>query len=474
MLRYLLITAVPAYFLLRYTSLGLLLARLGGSRIARHIRDAQGYHNGETLHYLVIAVFAVLWYIIIARPAWLRGLFKHLAPHCVRRLLLYTLFIGAMLVTGILHCCQAVNDEERDLVSIHVLEQYGLGAYLNGVPADSPALDKDTAWYLNWARLAHPPLHYMAGSSLSLLFGKNHGFTYYRLLFDAILLAWMTGIILCARRARIPALLLHAFIITPFAFSYLRTYTFIMSGNELIPFIAMSTWGLLAYLLYLRKLRFGIAAASMLLCCVIVTFLAKISTIIPLAALCVSLGILALSQGAYRRFFIQLCAVTAGGFVLAIGMYVALYWDTQMLQWHISMYAYELHRLFPSIVIPEGYTWTWDRESSVGLFVLNALPSYGPIVLGGFFYGCAQLLRLWRRDRKIDLFDAGMILWLLISMVGIVIVEPKTRYLLPATFVIIYIIARGLQQADNPLRTQQFFAAAALFTAADILLRACF
>ncbi len=348
-------------------------------------------------------------------------------------------------------CCVAITgklgyssytDETRDYQTVEYLRQHDTDEYLRAESATTDdSLGKQEMYE---SSILHPPMHYWLFSSIGDNKGNHNGHSlfFYRMLVLIPLLitiglaVWM-GMVYKADW--LMWTLLFALILN---FTYLRNYTFIRFGNELLTFIGFSGFLICVYRLFFAE-SWHTEKWTLLVgfLCFILAFFSKFSMIVPTIAIIGTgiLGLIIVRDTRYCRAILYTLACT----ILAIVLYYLAFHDTPMLNYHASNYA---SKIFKSLHLPvpdslAGNTRLYTSTSSIPHFIKSLPFWYGPTILGCL---AASLIGMAKNAGLRTSFHMMWLVMIAMAVVGVLLVNPRAQYTAPFVLAAAYFIAKML------------------------------
>lgn len=477
--KYLCYISTLGFLVLRYSPLGLVFARLTG------IQEAQtttGVINEIEKIIFILTSFSLLLYFIFFQFNIIEKAISRLIPNDKNKYILLVVVIFLTLFIGV-NTYSIYTDEGRDFSVFQSVENYGIDLYINNINSTTSTqiLDKSHLEYLNWARRLHPPLHYSFATSVASLFNGIHNIQFYRTLFALLFCIWLIAIIGISSILGASKVFVYSLAIIPFVYTHFRNYTLIRCGIEFFAFMGFTTFMLVIYLIYYKKIKYNLISAFILYISFLVAFWGKFSTIVAAVSMICSLIIVIsvskcllsneINLQRNNTFFSRLLVITSLIFVAVAGLYVVTFHNTLMLKEQFNSYVGKLSQFLPFLPTPSDYVEFTGMASRSGFFK-SFVFWYSPILLFGLINA---IYRIWKHfifsDRKFY-FDSLIISWLLIGLVGVFLVEPRATYTSPLTFGLIYLISRGLELTNNKLFTYQYLSVSILFGCTEVLLTA--
>lgn len=478
-IKYFCYISLICFLVLRYSPLGLIIA----SSIGLPMANITGISNNLIVFVLILSVFSLILYLILFKFKLIEDVTLKITFFKKYQYILLVIICFLALFIG-LNKYNFYTDEFRDFSVFHIVEHYGIGAYINNfsLPISTQELDQANLEYLNWARRLHPPLQYVFATSLSSLFDGSNTIHFYRTLFALAFCIWL---LIFFPLLKFNTTFLYAFATVPFGYTYLRNYTFIRCGVEFFACIGFTTFMTIIYLQYNKRLAQNSPFSKLVLfTSLLIAFWGKFTTIVAVVALLLALsisitiiGILKYARQEYtlnyeRAFFSKKVLETAFIFLAVVGLYILTFRNTFMLQQQLNSYIGKISEFLPFVETPSNYIeFTGSGLPSVFNFWKSFIFWYSPILGAGLIHGIYRILSNFRFSDRSSWFDCLVILWLIIGFIGVLLVSPRAAYTGSLTFGLIYLISRGLELGNN-LFARQYLAASIVFGCTEVFLTA--
>jgi hypothetical protein len=373
------------------------------------------------------------------------------------------------------------RDETTESTVFNAIAKHGVSVYINdpSLLSSAKALTEWERMALEWVRRAHPPLYYVFPA---LLAKGPQSIPYYRAIFASTFCLWLWAVVLWCLRLNLSRAFLYSLTFVPFFYQFLRDQTFIRLGDEFFTFIGFTTFMLLLYLIYDKKIKISFITILFLCFSLFISFWSKFTTVVTFLSLILAMSLIIMLQKVSSKFretllgfkgglFLKILLLTSTMFLLVVGLYLWAFHNTFMLKQQGEFYTNLIYR--PLSFIPVSLTHV-KSEAYIpkSEFFLSAIFRYGPFVILGVIYSLYQLWRQLKLSRKIFSFDCLILIWLAIGFCAVLCIEPSPEYTIPLTFGLIYLIARGLELADNDSLTRQYFLVGFLFACTEVVLKA--
>lgn len=378
------------------------------------------------------------------------------------RLFSIGLFVLIILVLGLGKLTYATyTDETRDAVVSNLINSYSLDLYTNNediqLLTDSTSLNM-----LEWAQRLHPPGHYLPAV---LLPQSEYSLLFYRLFYFIPTIT--VFILLLLFVDRFPRGFLYIITLSSLIFSasYLRNYTLIRFGNELIPFFIFGAFTTLIYHVHRGTLSRSFLVWVVALVLFTVALFSKFSVVVGMLAVC---GALIIGSLVWRRYdLIALFFFTLSVFVVSLVLYYLAFEGTIMLERHSDWYGSKVLETLRLVARPEVVTDSVHGPPPISRFLTLAPFQFGPI-LGlscCYFIYCIKTRRI-----KLDESTWLIIMFLVLGIVGVVLVHPRTQYIAPLMFGGVFVLGKCFVDTLANETIVKLSIITCLFSASEVLL----
>jgi len=354
------------------------------------------------------------------------------------------------------------TDEDRDVVVSNLVNTHSLDLYTDNKDLQLVS-DSSSIGLLRWAQELHPPGQYIPAVFLPQ---REYSLLFYRLFFFVPTLAISLLVILLV--GRFPNGIIYTITLTSLIFSasYLRNYTLIRFGNELIPLFFFGAFSALIYHVHRGRLprSFSLWVLGLILFSVSLFF--KFSVVVGMGAVC---GALAVGYVVWKRNdLLSLFLFSLSIFVASLVLYYMAFEGTVMLDRHASWYG---TKILEALRLVERSEIVLDGEKfgppSLGTFFLLAPFQFGPILGLSFCYFvyCAK-------TRRISLNESTVlvILFLILGLIGVALVYPRTQYIAPLMFGGVFILGKCIIDSLPRMMIIKLALIACLFASSEVML----
>ena len=370
-------------------------------------------------------------------------------------------FITAALVVMV--CVLAVGkgtfsiytDERRDVLVANLISQTGATVYTQLEGERKADLTEEEKGSLDWARSLHPVGHYLPAK----LVKKKEEAVFWRFFYGAFPLLLLAGMIWLWKPVDKEQIWFIALVgVLVLSSAYFRNYVLIRFSNELVPSMGMSVFFLLLWRAAKGARIPWPVETVMLAVPLFISVSAKYSTVVTWMAVMGAMVVVCLvGRDAKSLRVLLLCA---GSGILAIGLHIYIWQETDMLAGHRDNYGVKILKMLgvapPDWMHPTG-SGLEGSTSSIPMLLIGSPVWFGPFVFTGFLAGAWVFLRrgLWR-----DSLWLFLTVMLVANLLGVMAVNPRAAYLSPAVLPIAVFCALAFRKvlSDQQLRELVFVA----------------
>ena len=354
-------------------------------------------------------------------------------------------------------------DETRDVVISNLVANHGLDIYIDNVGLEEAHIED--LKYHTWAQRNHPPGQYVLST---LLPGGSYGTVFFRFFALIPLLAFAFGAYVVARRFDFDIRIFVVMAVLLLGLTYMRNYTLVRYGNELIAFLAFSSMLIVLYLTLKNRIRLGASSIALIALLYTAGLFSKATVIIPMISLIGTLGLGSLLFRDMRLFKLAfVCGLTL---VLSLALYTAVFWDTAMLAAQAERYE-DTFSFLQTYVGAE----TNDHEGAIDAqlhFSRNYMFSipfhYGLVIVFSLLYAGYCFVR---RRVAFSREDFLIVFHILLAIIGITFgMVIRTQYTAPLMLPLVFLLARVLVKTLPTPLLMRFALIATSFALIEVLL----
>ncbi|HEX7069973.1 MAG TPA: hypothetical protein VF190_04170, partial [Rhodothermales bacterium] len=319
--------------------------------------------------------------------------------------------------------------------------------------------------WLNWARRLHPPGQYVPAA---LLPDGTYPLQFYRFLFMVPLALFFGGTLWLARRSGYALRLYAVMLVLLLGLTYLRNYSFVRFGNELIPFIAFSSVLITVYRAYGSKEKIGAGTVGLIFLFYTLGLYTKATLLVPMFSLIGTLFVGSLLMRDIR--LAKLAGICIGVLFASLGLYVLIFHGTEMLALQQRVYGDALDFL-SGYVTPdkpiEQYTVSVQVAHTRG-FIRSMPFQYGPLCIGASLYAAWCFIT---RRVPFTRLDFLLVLFVAAGIVGIgVMMFLRTQYTASLMLPLMFLLARVVVKTVPAQLLMRLLLVAASFALCEVLL----
>jgi len=380
-----------------------------------------------------------------------------------RKLFLLGMLAAVLLVLGVGKFKYSnYTDEGRDVRVSNLINTHSLDLYTNNKDIQLIS-DSNSLGMLEWAQELHPPGQYIPAIFLPK---GEYSILFYRLYFLIPTLAVSLLVLLFI--GRFPNGILYAVTLISLVFSasYLRNYTLIRFGNELIPFFAFGAFSALIYQVHRRGFPRSFSFWLLGLILFSVSLFFKFSVVVGMGAVC---GALVIGYLVWKRNdLLSLLFFSLSIFVASLVLYYLAFEGTVMLNLHANAYYTKILDALRLVERPEIVSDSvWVGAPPLGTFLSLAPFQYGPIwgLAFCYFIYCAK-------TRRISLNESTVLvlLFLVLGLIGVVLVYPRTQYTAPLMFGGAFLLGKCIIDSLPRMMIIKLAIIACLFASSEVIM----
>lgn len=291
-------------------------------------------------------------------------------------------------------------------------------------------------------------------------------------------------VMLLCSRAKILINFLYFFAVIPFVSTVFRNIIFIRCATDFLPFIGLTTYMLLLFLIYRRCMNFGFLSSILLFASALIAVSAKASAVFAALCLLFALAVTAMISNTNFilklnsfdnkiRFFLKSLIVSLCLIGGAIAVCALLLRNTPVYELLIKTY---IGPLFKAFLLTQKLDHLYFESSFVGPvhtkghFFITSVFAYSPVLSAGFFYALYQIYKKFKIGHKAPGFDFFIFVWFALGIFGILNIMPDAKYTSPFAFGLIYLVFRGFDLSGDTAIAKMYILSCLLFGATEVLL----